>query len=511
METLKLFRGDQLLAQVSLAERPLELGTGRGCDLVIDDPEIAERHWLAMRRLGTVVAYDVSSGRRARPRHLPLGSRVPLGRDHSLLRESGTALIARPRGDTESLGIGRARGVTLTLVIGRGADARKLRVCDRPVHVGRGPDNDLVLSDRAASVRHCRLEPSADGLLLRDLGSSNGTFVNGVRVDRALLASGTSIRVGRTEVRVLERDADGRVRGTELIAESACMLAVLAEAERAAQLPWPALIVGESGSGKEGIAELLHGHGPRKGRPFVALNAGGVPAELVESELFGHERGAFTGASGTRRGVFEQAEGGTLFLDEIGELPLALQARLLRVLETGEVRRVGGESARRVDVRVVCATHRDLRAMVAAGEFRQDLYFRIARIVLELPPLRARPDDLHALVRHVLRELEPILGGRELTEPAMALLRAYPWPGNVRELRNVLSAAAALGCATRIDRPDLERILDRLGGHGGTRATADTLRETIEQHGGNLSAAARALGLARSTLRDRLKLATANS
>jgi DNA-binding NtrC family response regulator len=313
------------------------------------------------------------------------------------------------------------------------------------------------------------------------------------------------VQVGRSELRIVERDGESRLCGTELVAESASMLAVLAEAERAAHLPWPALIVGESGTGKEGIAALLHARGPRRTRPFVALNAGGVPGELVESELFGHERGAFTGATGARRGVFEQAEGGTLFLDEIGELPLALQARLLRVLESGEVRRVGGESARRVDVRIVCATHRDLRAMVCEGTFRQDLYFRIARVVLEVPPLRARQDDLSALARHVLRELEQVIGVRELAEPAMARLRGYPWPGNVRELRNVLSAAAALGCSPRIDALDIDRAIDRLGGHGGPRVDTDALRRTVEQHGGNLSAAARALGIARSTLRDRLR------
>jgi DNA-binding NtrC family response regulator len=505
MDTLKLYRGDQLLAQVVLAERPLELGSGRGCDLVIDDPEIAERHWLTMRRLGTVVAYDLSAGRRARARHLPLGSKVPLGRDHSVVRESVAAVRPCLQRDTENLALGRGRGSTLAIVIGRGADARKLRIGDRPLHVGRAADNDLVLSDRAASLRHCRLEPSADGLLVRDLGSSNGTFVNGVRVDRALLASGAGLRVGRSELRILERDGERRVRGSDLVAESAGMLAVLAEAERASQLPWPALILGESGSGKEGVAQLLHRRGPRNGRPFVALNAGGVPAELVESELFGHERGAFTGASGLRRGVFEQADGGTLFLDEIGELPVALQARLLRVLESGEVRRVGSESARQVDVRVVCATHRDLRAMVHEGRFRQDLYFRIARIVLEVPPLRARLDDIGALTQHVLRELAPIVGGCELTESAMALLRTYPWPGNVRELRNVLSAAAALGCSPQIDRADVERALERVGAQGGPRVTADTLRQAVEHHGGNLSAAARAMGVARSTLRDRLK------
>jgi DNA-binding NtrC family response regulator len=504
METLKVLRGELVLAQVVLAERPLELGRARDCDLVVDDPEVAERHWLAMRRLGTVVAYDVSAGRNARARHLPLGARVQLGRDHSVLRELAAAPAAVQR-DTESLRLGRGRATTLTVVLGAGSEARKLRIADRPVHVGRADDNDLVLPDRAASLRHCRFEPSADGLLVRDLGSSNGTFVNGVRVERALLGAGAGLRVGRSELRIVERDGESRLCGSELVAESASMLAVLAEAERAAHLPWPALIVGESGSGKEGIAALLHSHGPRRARPFVALNAGGVPAELVESELFGHERGAFTGASGARRGVFEQADGGTLFLDEIGELPLPLQARLLRVLESAEVRRVGAESARKVDVRVVCATHRDLRAMVCDGSFRQDLYFRIARIVLDVPPLRARPDDLHALVRHVLRELAPTVGTRELSDSAMGSLRAYPWPGNVRELRNVLSAAAALSCAASIDRPEIERAIARLGGLGSPRTSPDTLRQTVEQHGGNLAAAARALGLARSTLRDRLK------
>jgi DNA-binding NtrC family response regulator len=377
------------------------------------------------------------------------------------------------------------------------------------MHIGRGIENDLVLADRAASVCHCRLEPSSEGLVVRDLGSSNGTFVNGVRVDRVLVDAGARIRIGRTHLCVVQRDAKGRVEGSTLVAESPSMLALIAEAERAASLPWPALILGESGSGKEGIASLLHARSPRRSKPLVALNAGGVPRELVESELFGHERGAFTGATHAHRGVFDQADGGTLFLDEIGELALPLQARLLRVLESGEVRRVGGEGTRRVDVRVVCATHRDLRALVHEGAFREDLYFRLARLVLEVPALRTRPEDIRALARHFLQELEPIVGSRTLSKDALALLCAYSWPGNVRELRNVLCAAAAVDGSAVIECDVLERVLARLGGRGSTPAPTpiDMLREVVSQHRGNLSAAARALRMPRSTLRDRLRLA----
>ena len=505
MEILKLYRGDTLLAQVALGDRPIELGRAPGCDLVVDDPEVAEHHWLAVRRHGTVVAYDVRAGGRARSQHLPLAERVALGRNHSVLRTPETRTAGLQR-DTEDLRCVRESDTQLALVVGQGAEARKVGLRDAPLHVGRAAENDLVLPDRAASAHHCRLEPSAGEVLVRDLGSSNGTFVNGVRVERALIGAGAHIRVGRTDLRVLARDALGRIAGSSLIAESAPMLALIAEAQRAASLPWPALILGESGSGKEGLATLLHTSGTRSGKPLVTINAGGVPRDLIESELFGHERGAFTGANQPRRGVFEQADGGTLFLDEIGELPLALQARLLRVLESGEVRRVGAESARKVDVRVVCATHRDLRAMVIEGTFRQDLYFRIARIVLEVPPLRTRTEDMRLLADHFLRELSPVVGPKQLTDPAFARLRSHFWPGNVRELRNVLSAAAFASASQRIERADLERVIERLGGAGARGPTADGLREALEQHNGNVSAAARALGMSRTTLRDRLKL-----
>jgi DNA-binding NtrC family response regulator len=434
---------------------------------------------------------------------------VALGRHHSVERAYAAGRVARPRsGDTAALGVADAAHAAFELLIGRGSEARRLALRDRPIHIGRDAGNELVLSDLAVSARHCRIEPVRGAALVRDLGSSNGTFINGVRVERGLISSGASLQVGRSELRFVARDEQQRLAGTRLVAESPNMLAVLAEAQRIASLPWPVLIHGESGSGKEGIAELLHEHGARRSRPFVTLNAGGVPPDLIESELFGHERGAFTGASAVRRGVFEQADGGTLFLDEIGELPLSLQSRLLRVLDSGEIRRVGAESARAVDVRLVCATHRDVRAMVADGGFREDLYYRIARVVLNVPPLRARPEDVRAIACCVLRELEPQLGPRVLTAEAFASLAAHPWPGNVRELRNVLSSAALAATRGSIEAGDVERALIQVGAiSAAARISDDSVQQAVRRHAGNLTAAARTLGVARSTLRDRVKTA----
>jgi len=305
-------------------------------------------------------------------------------------------------------------------------------------------------------------------------------------------------------LRVLAR-ADDPERPPQMVAESSSMLDVLGEVRRVAALPWPVLIVGESGTGKEGIALALHQHSARAAQPFIAVNAGGLTRELVESQLFGHERGAFTGAATRHRGVFEQAQGGSLFLDEIGELPLELQTRLLRVLETGDIRRVGAESVVKVDVRLVCATHRDLRQMVLEGKFRQDLFYRIARIAIPVPPLRLRPEDLRALAQRFLVEISRELGPRVLSEAALSRLLAHAWPGNVRELRNVLSAAATSvsGC---IDVDDIDRALERVGSGAARALTGETILRVLAQCSGNQAATARALGIARSTLRDRLRV-----
>jgi transcriptional regulator of acetoin/glycerol metabolism len=506
MEMLELYRAGALLARYPLGTRALEVGRASGCDVAVEDPDLAARHWLLLRRRGTVVAFDVSSGRRQRTSEYPLptGRDIPLGRHHALRRVQSAAAAERADLDTDILSYPRCNAAELMVIVGRGGEARRVPITELPIHFGRGDDNDVRLPDRAVSERHARLEPCEAGLLVRDLDSHNGTFVNGVRVQSALVNEGTAIRLGRSDLRIIAKD--GGAEGPRMIAESSSMLQVLSEVRRTATLPWPVLIIGESGTGKEGIARSLHEHSARNTQPFIAINAGGLTRELVESELFGHERGAFTGAANRHRGVFEQAQHGTLFLDEVGELPLDLQARLLRALETGEIRRVGGEGSLQVDVRLVCATHRDLRAMVVEGSFRQDLYYRIARMVIEVPSLRVRPEDLRALTQRFLAEIGRDLGVRQIAPEAMARLMAHAWPGNVRELRNVLSVAAAAAHSC-IDVGDVERALERVGGGiGATRELGvEAMRRALAECCGNQAAAARALGIPRSTLRDRLR------
>ncbi len=512
MEALMLCYRDEPLRAFTLGASPIEVGRGASCDIVVHDEAVAERHALLVARGGGVLVYDLRATGRPTVGARPLVAEEPLalGR-HTLCRlpEVPTRPHA-PATRTEPVVAVRGDSEALALVVGRGPEARRLALEGRPVAVGSAPDNDLVLLDRTVSAHHCRLEPCADGIAVRDLGSRNGTWIDGLRVERARLGVGGQLRVGRTDVALLVRGRSGDARREGIVAASPRMLTVLAEVERLARLPWTVLIHGESGAGKEGLARALHQRGPRASRPLVTLNAGSLTRELIESELFGHEKGAFTGASAQRRGAFELADGGTLFLDEIAELPLDLQARLLRVLDSGEVRRVGGEAALRVDVRLVCASHRDLRQMVGAGTFRRDLYYRIAQCPLEVPPLRARPEDVRALAAHFLEEIGREAGCRTLTERAYQRLLVHPWPGNARELRNVLRAATALSAAGTLDRDDVERALLRLGGPEAREDASprgDSLAAVVEAHRGNLSAAARTLGLPRSTLRDRLRSA----
>jgi Sigma-54 interaction domain/FHA domain/Bacterial regulatory protein, Fis family len=509
MDILEVYRCGELLGRYELGARSLELGSAPTCDVVLSDGALAAHHWLVARRRSELLVFDISQGGRERGLGQPLAidGELALGADHVLKRVLSPDRAPPGReGVTQDLPRGVAFDGRLVLSLGSGREARRIRLDQRQLQIGRGRDCDVVLGDPAVSLRHARLEPADGAIWVRDLDSRNGTYVDGVPIQRALLRHGSMLRLGRSDLRVLApARALADVSGPQLVAESSSMLQVLADVQRMAALPWPVLVMGESGTGKEGVALSLHAAGPRRERPFVAVNAGGMPRELIESELFGHERGAFTGASAGHRGVFEQASGGTLFLDEIAELPLDLQARLLRVLEAGEIRRVGAERTLAVDVRLVCATHRDLRAMVAEGLFRKDLYYRIARLVLQLPALRARPEDVGALARHFLEQICAELGPRELSAEALRRLQAHDWPGNARELRNVLCAAAANsgGC---IEVADVERALVRLGDRLLSRVPpGETCRLTVAQYGGNKAAAARALGIPRSTLRDRLR------
>ncbi len=303
-------------------------------------------------------------------------------------------------------------------------------------------------------------------------------------------------------------------RYAAIIGESPSVRALLRLVDRVAATDILVLISGESGTGKELVARAIHDHGPRAKRPFVSENCASVPETLLESTLFGHVRGAFTGASSTRAGLFDVADGGTLFLDEIGEMSLGMQSKLLRVLQDGEVRAVGGERTRRVDVRVVGATHRDLAAMVAAGTFREDLYYRLNVLTIAVPALRERADDIPALVAHFLEKHAPGRAPR-VTRAAMDRLVAYPWPGNIRQLENEVRRAIVLADG-RIDVAELSADVARGGpvaarGAGlDMRARVDALEvelvtEALEKTRGNQTRAAQMLGMSRFGLQKMMK------
>jgi two-component system response regulator GlrR len=308
--------------------------------------------------------------------------------------------------------------------------------------LGSAPASQIRIADREVSRLHAELDPSEKGTWVRDLGSRNGTFVENLHVTAALLPDGARIRLGSTELMLrypsnpapIELWPESRFGG--LIGGSVPMRELFAQMARVARTDAPVLILGETGTGKELAARAIHDASPRAAGPFVIVDCAALADNLIEGELFGHTRGAFTGAVAARAGSFEAASGGTIFLDEIGELPLAVQPKLLRALESQTVKRLGENEHRKVDVRLVAATHRDLRTMVNAGAFREDLYFRIAVLPLVLPPLRARPADVGALFRHFLNGRPPIVPISD------SELGQMPWLGNVRELRNFAERAA---------------------------------------------------------------------
>jgi DNA-binding NtrC family response regulator len=290
--------------------------------------------------------------------------------------------------------------------------------------------------------------------------------------------------------------------------------------ERVAPTPATVLIHGESGTGKELAAAIIHGLSPVAGGPFVAINCAAIPESLLESELFGHEKGAFTGAVAQHEGVFARADGGTLFLDEIGEMSLPTQARMLRVLETRSFTRVGGTKEIAVTVRLIAATHRDLRAMVGDGRFREDLLYRLSVIQTELPPLRERPEDIELIVRHFAAQLGDEIGRRveSIAPDALEVLQRYRWPGNVRELRNVVERALVLGDGPELELDDLppELLLSAPAGPAPTAPASGTIRTLVELEriaiaealaatGGNKARAAALLGIDRTTLYRKLK------
>jgi two-component system response regulator GlrR len=386
------------------------------------------------------------------------------------------------------------------------------------VVIGSHPSADLVLRDPSVSRFHCEIT-GGERPCVRDLGSRNSTVVNGVAVAQAPLTDGAVLTLGSTQLRFERSGNSARIALSErdrfgnMVGRSATMRAVFALCEQAAASDSTVLIEGETGTGKEATAESIHRESTRRDGPFVVVDCGAIPPQLLESELFGHERGSFTGAVAARRGAFEAASGGSIFLDEIGELGLDLQPKLLRALERREIKPVGANHYTPVDVRVLAATNRNLREEVTARRFRSDLYYRVAVLRVRIPPLRERKEDLGPLVEHLLRSL----GATERpearplrTDAFMAEVSRHAWPGNVRELRNYVERCLAMRDHTPPQEmeavepasrgagpPDVSQPLKAAREAWVAEFERRYLTELLRQHEDNVTSAARAAGVDR--------------
>ncbi len=413
------------------------------------------------------------------------------------------------------------------LTVSAGPDQTKELISDKErIRIGAHSSNDLVLSeDRTASRHHFEIQYTERGYLLVDLNSTNGTFLDGRRIERAYLSPGSQMRAGSStltfspidEEVTVEPDRDGQLGG--MVGQSVKMRQIFGLIKKIAPMDVSVVIQGETGTGKELVARAIHENSSRKKGPMVVLDCGAIPPNLIESELFGHEKGAFTGAINSRPGAFERANGGTIFLDELGELRLDLQPKLLRVLENREVRRVGGNEVLEVDVRLIAATNRDLVKEIQAGNFREDLYFRLSVIGIQLPPLRQRRDDIPHILRKELSDPEIVSkhGRKHFSPGALSVLQAYPWPGNIRELMNVLSHVLTF---TDGDEIDASHLPARVQGqqkeqplpfneHLSFKDAKEQLLENFEREyitqvlrrcDGNISRAARESGLHRKSI-----------
>jgi DNA-binding NtrC family response regulator len=435
--------------------------------------------------------------------------------EHTILTDVGDTSVRYAEG-----GQPLVEEIKVELRVVDGPDADRSFVLPRAgALVGTGSDADFRLTDPAVSRRHVRLTPVSDGVLAVDLGSTNGTRHKGEKITEALVPLDSSLFLGKTRIdvaRVVDTQPlplSRRRRFGELIGASPALRQVYALLERAAEVDVTVLVEGETGTGKELAARALHQHSARAQKAFQVVDCGAVSPTLIEAELFGHVRGAFTGADRDRAGAFELAHQGTLFFDEIGELPLPLQPKLLRALETREVRRIGGSSQIPIDVRFVAATNRNLAEEVKAGRFREDLYYRLNVFRIVMPPLREHREDVPTLVRHFLEAL----GAPQLSGEMLERMVQLDWPGNVRELRNAVHRAVVLARGDSVPPPrpvpppaeaprapgdfsfaiDANRPFKDVKAEIVTQFEVAYIRAVLARTGGNISAAARDSGIDR--------------
>lgn len=538
MAQLLFRRGSESLFRIVLQSSATKIGRSSNCDIVLSDPEISREQAVIyqidghhhLKKSGQSAL--TLNGKEIESHALKDGDEVGLGpwlarftekTDSILELEEATAVTGAGDALTQAVAKG-PKGLwvrELSLQILEPSKApRMVPFRSESLTVGATDKNDVVLQDSYVSSRHLKLSFRDGQVKVFDLGSTNGSYVNGVKVKEAELEEGQSVKLGQSELRLVGKEtleaspAKAIDRFCGMVGTSIEMRELYGLLERVAPTEAGVLILGESGTGKELVARAIHGLSPRSRGPMVAINCGAISPELIESELFGHEKGAFTGALRQHEGAFGQAQGGTLFLDEIGELPLELQPKLLRVLENRRYRRVGGAEELTADVRIVAATHRDLAAAVREGRFREDLFFRLFVMPLYLPPLRDRSEDLPLLCEQFLKEFAAATPKRLLPE-AMAKLKSHDFPGNVRELRNILLRALILAKNERL-RPEDIVFPQELGvsPSAGRSVPLETLEEmekrlvlkALTAAAWNKAKAAETLGVAKSTLFAKIKL-----
>jgi len=536
MPELVFFRRGEEVLRVALERQRVVLGRAEDCDVVIPDPHVSRQHaalrlegsrWLLedLSEQGIVVA-----GQRHQRCVLPDGVDLQLGQWRAVFRERGSAGAAGPTRTSRRTGLqpreALEEGTLPPAQVRVKQGTTELLYLPGPgsFTVGKDPGNALVIQDRFISSQHLQVTRQEAGFHVRDMGSTNGTYLDGVRLFEAEIPLNTVLRVGETQLHfepVSQGPEPAAFHG--MVGTDPAVRHLVEFIQRVAPSNALVTVLGESGTGKELVARALHACSPRAGQPFIPLNCAALSPGVVESELFGHEKGAFTGADTRRKGAFEEAHGGTLFLDEVGELPVEMQAKLLRVLESGEVKPVGATRPLHVDVRVVAATHRDLKQWAREGKFREDLYYRLTVMPVGLVPLRSRRGDIRLLAEHFVRASSPPGHAPKFTAAALAKLQQHDWPGNIRELRHVVHRALLLRQGPRLEASDISLQEPTRREPEGTdpaplelpvgvtleqmmqRVERQLIESTLRRCDNHKERAARELGLARSSLFKRLK------
>jgi DNA-binding NtrC family response regulator/pSer/pThr/pTyr-binding forkhead associated (FHA) protein len=532
MPELLFFKEGDLQMRAALRQDRVVIGRAPQSDYVIPDRALSRRQCEIQRHAESWLLVDVSGrgtpvSRRQASAHgttLKDGDEIRLG-SYSIVFSTASPpappdptapfLLRRRKTGVHRRSEPAALKTRLRLSRPEGESVIPLRAEDGFVMtIGSDPTGSmqLALKDDFVSAEHCRIAWLDSRWVLTDQKSSNGTFVDGVRVLSCILSGRQAVRVGETTLWFEQDFAQDAAREQPLpglVARDFAMIPVIEAVRRIAPSQVPVAVHGETGVGKEIIARAVHLLSARRDGPFVALNCGALPRETIESELFGHEKGAFTGADSTRTGAFSEADGGTLFLDEVGELVPGIQVKLLRALERGEIRRLGGSRTETVNVRIVSATHRDLGLAVEEGSFREDLYYRLCVAPIEVPPLRQRRGDILPMAEYFAATLTTGQGNINFTAGARNRLEAHSWPGNARELRNVIQLALLNRTSNTLSEDDIvlrptpvvKRVPEsiRLGGKTVDDLEREAYRLALERNGGDKRAAMEELGVARST------------